>query len=97
VFTKYADSNVALEGVFIDNYNSQPHYTYTVDDTRFPNISGHVEDLHAASKRVIFGTSYALHNNKTDNYWYNVSIKHSALINSSNFMYMGEQTTGVLD
>lgn len=71
--SKYADSNIALEGVFIDNYNTKPHYTYTVDSTRYPNITGHVADTHTANKRVIFGTSYALHNDTTDNFWYNRS------------------------
>ena len=95
--TGYSGKNIALEGVFIDNYNTKPHYTYTVDETRFPNISGKVADLRAANQRVIFGTSYALNNDSTNNYWFNRSYAHGALIDSSNLMNPGKQVTGVLD
>jgi alpha-glucosidase (family GH31 glycosyl hydrolase) len=50
----------ALEGVFVETFNQKPHWTFTVNTDKFPNIADEVDKIHARNQRIIFGASTAL-------------------------------------
>jgi len=54
------DSGIAYEGLYLDNYNEKPHYTYTVNQANFNGLPAYVDTMHSKNKKVIFGTSYAI-------------------------------------
>jgi alpha-glucosidase (family GH31 glycosyl hydrolase) len=37
---------LALEGVFVENYNYRQHWTFTVNSNKFPNIGDEVDKIH---------------------------------------------------
>jgi alpha-glucosidase (family GH31 glycosyl hydrolase) len=50
----------ALEGVFVETFNQKPHWTFTVNTDKFPNIGDEVDKIHGRNQRIIFGASTAL-------------------------------------
>lgn len=96
VVTQYKTNSWPLEGVFIENYNENPHWTYTINQETFNDLDKVVAQMHQNNQHVLFGTSYALHNSKDYN-WFLRSIANKCLVDSANFMYIGEQATGILD
>ena len=64
VYAKYAGNGTmqkqALEGVFVEKYNQKAHWTFTVDNDKFPNIGQEVDAIHSRNQRIIFGASLAL-------------------------------------
>lgn len=72
---------LALEGVFVENYNQGPHWTFTVDSQAYPNIGSEVDKIHADNQRIIFGASLAL--NPDPQYpWYQSAKDGKCIIRS---------------
>jgi alpha-glucosidase (family GH31 glycosyl hydrolase) len=36
----------ALEGVFVETFNQKPHWSFTVNNDRFPNLGAEVDKIH---------------------------------------------------
>ncbi len=50
----------ALEGVFVESFNQKPHWSFTVNTDKFPNLGAEVDKIHGRNQRIIFGASMAL-------------------------------------
>lgn len=85
VYDNYAGAlnsrKLALEGVFVENYNQGPHWTFTVNPTSYPNLGSEVDKIHSTNQRVIFGASLAL--NPDPSYpWYAQASAAKCLVRS---------------
>lgn len=85
----------ALEGVFVEKYNQQPHWTFTVDADKYPNLGNEVDNIHANKQRIIFGASVAL-NNDPQYPWYVQAKNAQCLVKSIGTIAIGP-LVGVLD
>ena len=71
----------ALEGVFVDKFNEQSHWTFTVDTVNFPNLGSEVDKIHANNQRIIFHASFALAANNSYP-WYVQASQAKCLVQS---------------
>lgn len=86
----------ALEGVFVENYNQAPHWSFTVNSDSFPNLGSEVDKIHAANQRVIFGASMALAPDATNFPWFQLAQSSQCLVKSHPTMAIGA-VTGILN
>ena len=85
----------ALEGVFVESYNQKPHWTFTVNTDKFPNIGAEVDKIHSRNQRIIFGASTAL--NPDNGYpWFVQAQTSKCLIRSMPTIVNGP-LSGILD
>jgi len=54
------ESKQALEGVFVEDYNQQSHWTFTVNSQNYPNLGVEVDNIHSRNQKILFGASVAL-------------------------------------
>jgi alpha-glucosidase (family GH31 glycosyl hydrolase) len=49
-----------LRGVFVEDYNQQSHWTFTVNSQNYPNLAAEVDNIHSRNQKILFGASVAL-------------------------------------
>jgi alpha-glucosidase (family GH31 glycosyl hydrolase) len=53
-------NKIALEGVFVENFNQGPHWSFTVNPSTYPNLAAEIAKIHGNNQRLIFGGSFAI-------------------------------------
>ena len=85
----------ALEGVFVEEFNQQSHWTFTVNSQAYPNLATEVDNIHANNQKIIFGASLALAADSAYP-WYAQAKGSQCLVRSHASLAIGP-LTGVLD